>query len=91
MEYRLRDGSTVTDEELERDARAWESGDWEGRLEPVRVAVPERDADSDGMALVSFRIPGSRARAVEAAAKRAGISKSEFYRRAVDAELARMS
>ena len=39
------------------------------------------------MGTVSFRLPCSRIRAVEAAAKRQGESKSDFFRRAIDREL----
>lgn len=91
MEHRLANGMVVTDAELDAEAGKWERGEWEGHLEDVRVAVPERDPDADELVVVSFRIPRSRARAVDAATSRLGVSKSEFYRRAVDRELAEAS
>ena len=89
MEYRLRDGGTVDDGTLEEMAREWESGEWEGHLEDVVVDLP--DPGEDALTTVSFRMPRSRLAAVEAAVQRAGITKSEFYRRAVDRELAALS
>lgn len=86
MEYRLKDGRIVDDETLEEMAAEWENGDWEGHLENVVVGVPK--PPEDDLTVVSFRIPKSRVAAVEAATGRHGMSKSEFYRRAVDRELA---
>lgn len=86
MEYELKNGSVVDDDMLEEMAAEWEGGEWEGHLENVVVGLPRQDADD--LATVSFRLPRSRVAAVEAATKSHGISKSEFYRRAVDRELA---
>ena len=89
MEYRLRDGGTVGDDALEEMASEWGRGEWEGHLENVVVGLP--DPEEDALTTVSFRMPRSRLAAVEAAVLRAGITKSEFYRRAVDRELAALS
>lgn len=91
MEYKLANGMTINDEELETEAEKWERGEWDGHLSNVRVPLPERDQDADEMVVVSFRLPRSRVRAIDAATERTGVSKSEFYRRAVDHELAEMS
>lgn len=86
MEYKLKNGAAVDDDALEAMAIEWESGEWEGHLENVVVGLPQQDADD--LATVSFRMPKSRVAAVAAATKSCGISKSEFYRRAVERELA---
>lgn len=86
MDYKLKNGAVVDDGMLEEMAAEWEGGEWEGHLENVVVGLPKQDADD--LATVSFRLPRSRVAAVEAATKSRGISKSEFYRRAVDRELA---
>lgn len=87
MEYELKNGTVVDDDTLEAMAAEWESGAWEGHVENVVVGVPKEAAD-DEMTVVSFRMPKTRVDAVDAAAARLGVSKSEFYRRAVDRELA---
>lgn len=86
MVYKLRNGSVVDDGMLEEMAAEWEGGEWDGHLEDIVVGLPKQDADD--LATVSFRLPRSRVAAVEAATRSHGISKSEFYRRAVDQELA---
>ena len=87
MEYTLNDGSVVNDDLLEEMAAEWESGEWEGHLENVTVGVP-KEAAQDDMTVVSFRMPKTRVEAVDAVTKRLGMSKSDFYRQAVDRELA---
>ena len=42
MEYKLTDGSSVTDEKLEQIAEEFESGEWKGHLENIRVSLPDR-------------------------------------------------
>ena len=86
MEYRLKNGNVVDDDMLEEMAAEWEGGEWDGHLENVVVGLLKQEADD--LATVSFRMPRSRVAAVEAATRVHGISKSEFYRRAVDRELA---
>lgn len=86
MDYKLKNNRVVDDDMLEEMAAEWESGEWNGHLENVLIGLPKQDADD--LATVSFRLPKSRIAAVEAATKSRGISKSEFYRCAVDKELA---
>ena len=86
MEYKLQNGSVVDDETLEAMAAEWESGQWEGHLENVVIGLPEQDADE--LVTVSFRLPKSRVRAIERVIDNTGLTKSEFYRRAIDRELA---
>lgn len=75
----------VTEEDLERECSQYESGTWEGGLRNVTLGRP-RLYDED-MSTVSFRLPASQQRAVAAASERLGISKSEFFRNAIDHEL----
>jgi predicted DNA binding CopG/RHH family protein len=87
MEYKLKDGSTLTDAEIENIASEYESGKWKGHLQNVTIVAPDRE---EATKVVTFRLTESRAAAVKAATKKAGITQSEFYRRAVDRELAAM-
>lgn len=87
--YRLKDGRAVTDEQLEDMAREFESGEWDGHLDNVVVGLPKPTPDE--MTVESFRIQRARAEAVSAATKRHGMTKSEFYRLAVDRELAALA
>lgn len=43
-DYRLVNGSILTDEDIERECAEYESGEWPGRLENIRVGRPvEKD------------------------------------------------
>ena len=88
MEYKLTDGSSVTDEKLEQIAEEFESGEWKGHLENIRVSLPDREEPTK---VLTFRLTASRAAAVKTAAKRAGITQSDFIRHAIDRELAAMA
>lgn len=88
MEIKKADGTVVTDEMLDEMAEEYENGTWEGHGE---VAMGRPKLYDEDMETVSFRLPRSRVKAVEAVTKRRGMSKSEFYRRAVDGELAALS
>ena len=74
MGFEADNGTVLTDEMLDKRAEEYEDGTWSGHGEVA-------------MGTVSFRLPCSRIRAVEAAAKRQGESKSDFFRRAIDREL----
>lgn len=76
----------VTDAELDEWARPFEDGTWDGVVTDVRMGRPKL-FDED-MQTVSFRLPLSRQEAVEAACKERGMSKSEFFRQAIDRFLA---
>lgn len=84
MGFEADNGTVLTDEMLDKRAEEYEDGTWSGHGE-VAMGRP-RLYDGD-MGTVSFRLPCSRIRAVEAAAKRQGESKSDFFRRAIDREL----
>ena len=84
MGFEADNGTVLTDEMLDKRAEEYEDGTWSGHGE-VTMGRP-RLYDED-MGTVSCRLPCSRIRAVEAAAKRQGESKSDFFRRAIDREL----
>lgn len=65
-------------------AKEYEEGAWSGIGEVTMGRPKLYDEDLE---TISFRLPKSRIAAVEAVAKKRGISKSEFYRRAIDREL----
>lgn len=90
MEYTMENGVVLTDDDLERMAAEYESGEWEGHLENVVMGVKGNEV-ADDLTVVSFRLSKARVDAVDSVIKRLGISKSEFYRRAVDRELAASS
>ena len=85
MKFKTASGRELSDADFDAMAVEYEAGTW---TEPVGKASPGRPMlYEEDMETVSFRLPRSRVDAVEAAAKRRGISKSEFYRRAIDREL----
>ncbi|CBL04889.1 MAG: ribbon-helix-helix protein, CopG family [Gordonibacter pamelaeae] len=84
MGFEADNGTVLTDEMLDKRAEEYEDGTWSGHGE---VAMGRPRLYDEDMGTVSFRLPCSRIRAVEAAAKRQGESKSDFFRRAIDREL----
>ena len=88
MEFKTASGELLTDEQLDEMAKEYEDGTWEGHGEVTKGRPRLYDED---METVSFRLPRSRIAAIEATAQRCGISKSEFYRRAIDRELLALS
>ena len=81
MEYRLANGSVITDEDIERECAEYESGSWEGTLTSLRVGRP-RLSDGEGNANLSFKCPKTGAALIERAAVACGMQKSEFLRSA---------
>lgn len=84
MEFRTASGKIIGDAEFEDMAKDYELGAWTGTGE---VTIGRPKLYGEDMETVSFRIPRSRVVAVEAVTERLGISKSDFYRLAVDREL----
>ena len=84
MGFEADNGTVLTDEMLDKRAEEYEDGTWSGHGE---VAMGRPRLYDEDMGTVSVRLPCSRIRAVEAAAKRQGESKSDFFRRAIDREL----
>lgn len=54
MEYRLANGSAITDEDIERECAEYESGSWEGSLVNFRVGRP-RLSEVEANANLSFK------------------------------------
>lgn len=57
MEYRLANGSVITDEDIERECAEYESCSWEGSLVNLRVGRPrlsEGEASACGMGKSEF-------------------------------------
>ena len=79
MEYRLANGSAITDEDIERECAEYESGSWEGSLVNFRVGRP-RLSEVEANANLSFKCP--KTGADERAAAACGMRKSEFLRSA---------
>jgi hypothetical protein len=77
----------VTDEQLDAWAAEYDSQTFDvndlGATTLGRPKLYDEDLET-----VSFRLPLSRIDAVEQTSKRLGISKSDFFRRAIDRELA---
>lgn len=84
MGFKTASGDILTDAMLDEMAKDYEEGTWAGTGEVTMGRPKLYDED---METVSFRIPRSRIAAIEALTERLGMSKSEFYRRAVDREL----
>ena len=87
-EYRLANGSVLTDEEIEHRAKEWEEGTWEGPLVELRVGRPRLSPEPN--ANLSFKCPESEACMIAHAAKIAGLSKSAFMRDAALEKAARV-
>ena len=81
MEYRLANGSVITDEDIERECAEYESGSWEGNLVNLRVGRP-RLSEVEANANLSFKCPKTGADLIERAAAACGMRTSEFLRSA---------
>lgn len=86
MEYKLADGSILSDEDIEREAEMWENDTWDEQFVEVRIGRP-RYCDEE-LGTVTFRAPKSKIEAMERKAKELGVSKSQFLRDALDAAIA---
>jgi hypothetical protein len=84
MGFETDGGIVIADETFDNMAEEYEKGAWTGGGE-VTAGRP-RLYDED-METVSFRLPKSRIRAIDAVAKRTGTSKSDFFREAIDRAL----
>ena len=75
----------VTTAELEERAKAFESGNWpEGKT--TRMGRPPFSEDEE-LESITFRMPRSRVRAIEAITSQSGETRSDFLRAAVDRAL----
>ena len=80
MEYTLRSGKVVTDEQIEAMAEAIEAGSLPGQWSGEVVGRP-RLAD-EPLDVISFKVPHSAALAIKRAAEQEGESRSAFLRKA---------
>ena len=81
MEFRLANGTVITDEDIERECAEYESGSWTGALANLRVGRP-RLSEGEANANLSFKCPKTGADLIERAATACGMRKSEFLRSA---------
>lgn len=81
MEFRLANGTVITDEDIERECAEYESGSWTGALANLRVGRP-RLSEGEANANLSFKCPKTGADLIERAATAYGMRKSEFLRSA---------
>lgn len=88
MAYKTKSGRVLSNGDLDAMAEEYEQGTWSGvaQVSPGRPRIYDED-----MATVSFRLPKSRIEAIEEAARRNGISKSQFFRDAIDRALLALS
>ena len=75
MEYTLRSGKVVTDEQIEAMAEAIEAGSLPGQWSGEVVVGQPLD-------VISFKVPHSAALAIKRAAEQEGESRSAFLRKA---------
>ncbi len=81
MEYTLKNGQTITDEEVALMAGAYERGEWPG--DPVgEVIVGCPRLSQEPTKTISFEVPASLAELVAKAAEKSGESQSSFLRKA---------
>ena len=77
MEYTLRSGKVVTDEQIEAMAEAIEAGSLPGQWSGEVVVGRPRLAD-EPLDVISFKVPHSAALAIKRAAEQEGESRSAF-------------
>lgn len=86
MSITTKNGSVVSDEQLEALAEMFECGEWpEGETRIVR-GRPLKFGEE--LASVTFKIPRRELSEVDARAKHEGMSRSDYLRRLVDRDLA---
>jgi hypothetical protein len=80
-EYKLANGTTITDADIEQLGKEFASESWTGRLERIHhgpAAIAE-----EPLVTVSVKIPASMLKAIDEHAK----NRSDFIRKAVAASL----
>lgn len=77
-DYELPNGYVLTDDEIERRAKAWEDGTWDGHLVTIRAGRPRLSDEPN--ANLSFKCPESSAELIARAAEAVGVKKSAFMR-----------
>lgn len=81
-----KNGSVVSDEQLEALAEMFESGEWPAGETRIVRGRPLKLGEE--LASVTFKIPRRELTEVDARAKDEGISRSDYLRRLVDRDLA---
>lgn len=81
MQYTLKSGKVVTDEEIEAMAEAVASGELPGQWSGDVVIGRPRLAD-EPLDVISFKVPHSTAQVIKRAAEQEGESRSAFLRKA---------
>lgn len=77
-DYKFPNGYVLTDDEIERRAKAWEDGTWDGSLVTIRAGRPRLSDEPN--ANLSFKCPESSAELIARAAEAVGVKKSAFMR-----------
>jgi hypothetical protein len=72
-------------EVFDRLAEEWERDTWKGQLTDISVGRPRITGDE--LVNVTFRVPRTRLDVLEAVAKQAGKTRSEYLRDALDRAL----
>lgn len=89
MEYRLKDGTIITDEMIEELAEDIEKNGLPGKPGKFLVGPPGRPRLSDeDLVTIAFKVPRSRRDELDRAASSHGQKRSEFLRDALEAALA---
>ena len=87
MEQReLHEKFGVTAEELDMMAAEYESDDW-SRMQFGEVIQGRPRPCDEELKTITLRVPACRVAAMQRAAEREGITRSEFVRKAIDNEL----
>lgn len=79
--YKLANGYELTDEEIERRAAEYESGNWSGSLEAIHPGRPA--VSSEPLVTVAVRLPASMVASIDSRSS----NRSDYIRRAIAATL----
>lgn len=82
MEYTLKSGKKLTDEDIACLGEAIEGGDLSVLGKRGKIVVGRPRLSDEPLVTMTFRIPESDARRIKSACEREGASRSEFLRRA---------
>jgi predicted DNA binding CopG/RHH family protein len=80
----------VTDEQLDTWAAEYENESWDGMSFGKIIQGRPRLYDEE-LKTITVKVPASRIVAIQNAASKSGMSRSEFVRQAIDNELVAMS
>lgn len=86
MPITTKNGSVVSDEQLEALAEMFERGEWP--VGETRVVRGRPLKFGEELASVTFKLPRRELSEVDARAKHEGMSRSDYLRRLVDRDLA---